>query len=591
MKLNRYLWSFFILFIIGGCENLEETYSDYTGNGTIRYLGKCKDLSVSPGWQRLIVKWTNPVDPAIDKIKVSWTLDGVTRDSLLEKGTTECSIRNLKNGTYEVSVQNVDKAGNCSLPVLDYKRPYTLEHENIISFTRLFDKHFWMKDRLVLFFGEWQKNIETASLNYYSGGELKEQKLDSVFITNNKYYLIPDKIDAETKVVINRSGRLAGCSDLIVFNPYELTRENKIYTPDFKQLLKEKYGQSEITETFEEMGIESINVSIQDRSATKEVKPEEMEQLAEEHSDIIAGQSPTVSMPAFIKNGSDTISTQATGVNEYYLGMKKYNITYGRELTYVDVERKQKVCVIGTYIAKEVFGGDALGKSIQITGTPYEVVGILEEQDDSTENSSDNCVYIPYTLASYTNRTSTVSSYVVYAVDQEKVEEAVLLLEALCDKDIGDSDYYTVTSMKSMADSVTDILDKMELMLIAIAAISLVVAGIGIMNIMLVSVTERTKEIGIRKAIGAGRYTIMLQFLIEAMMLSLMGCFTGVAASWGTLKILSVAASAYSLNFELSIGVVWIAIIFSTVIGVVFGLYPAHKAAKKNPIESLRYTG
>ena len=105
---------------------------------------------------------------------------------------------------------------------------------------------------------------------------------------------------------------------------------------------------SEITETFEEMGIESINVSIQDRSATKEVKPEEMEQLAEEHSDIIAGQSPTVSMPAFIKNGSDTISTQATGVNEYYLGMKKYNITYGRELTYVDVERKQKVCVIPT---------------------------------------------------------------------------------------------------------------------------------------------------------------------------------------------------------------------------------------------------
>lgn len=124
---------------------------------------------------------------------------------------------------------------------------------------------------------------------------------------------------------------------------------------------------SEITDAFEEMGIESINVSIQDRSATKEVKPEEMEQLAEEHSDIIAGQSPTVSMPAFIKNGSDTISTQATGVNEYYLGMKKYNITYGRELTYVDVERKQKVCVIGTYIAKEVFGGDALGKSIQIT--------------------------------------------------------------------------------------------------------------------------------------------------------------------------------------------------------------------------------
>ena len=91
------------------------------------------------------------------------------------------------------------------------------------------------------------------------------------------------------------------------------------------------------------MGIESINVIIKDRSSTKEVKPEEMEQLAEEHSDIIAGQSPTVSMPAFIKNGSDTISTQATGVNEYYLGMKKYNVTYGRELTYVDVSSRPNV--------------------------------------------------------------------------------------------------------------------------------------------------------------------------------------------------------------------------------------------------------
>lgn len=343
---------------------------------------------------------------------------------------------------------------------------------------------------------------------------------------------------------------------------------------------------SEITETFEEMGIESINVSIQDRSATKEVKPEEMEQLAEEHSDIIAGQSPTVSMPAFIKNGSDTISTQATGVNEYYLGMKKYNITYGRELTYVDVERKQKVCVIGTYIAKEVFGGDALGKSIQITGTPYEVVGILEEQDDSTENSSDNCVYIPYTLASYTNRTSTVSSYVVYAVDQEKVEEAVLLLEALCDKDIGDSDYYTVTSMKSMADSVTDILDKMELMLIAIAAISLVVAGIGIMNIMLVSVTERTREIGIRKSLGAKQKDILSQFVIEAGMLSCLGGVIGIIV--GSLLAI-LAGKLLGMDILPTSTSIVVSFTVSAMIGVFFGYMPAKKAAKLNPIDALRY--
>lgn len=111
------------------------------------------------------------------------------------------------------------------------------------------------------------------------------------------------------------------------------------------------------------------------------------------------------------------------------------------------------------------------------------------------------------------------------------------------------------------------------------------------MNIMLVSVTERTREIGIRKAIGAGRFAIMLQFLIEAMMVSLMGCFIGVVLSWGILKVLSVVAAGYELNFTLSMSVVWVAIIFSTVIGIVFGIYPAKKAAKKNPIEALRYIG
>jgi len=250
MKLKRYLWIFFTLSIIGGCESLEDTYSDYAGEGTIRYLGKCKDLSVSPGWQRLIVTWTNHVDPAIDKIKISWTLDGVIRDSLLDKKCTECNIPNLENGTYEVAVYSVDKNGNCSLPVLTYERPYTLNHENVLSFTRIFDKYFYVKNRLALIFNEWQSNVETASLNYYSGGQLKVQKLDSTFITDNKYYLLPDEIDPNTKVTINRSGRLLGCSDLIVFNPYELTREHKTYTPDFKRLIREKYGVSEITETF-----------------------------------------------------------------------------------------------------------------------------------------------------------------------------------------------------------------------------------------------------------------------------------------------------------------------------------------------------
>ncbi len=343
---------------------------------------------------------------------------------------------------------------------------------------------------------------------------------------------------------------------------------------------------SEVTDAFEEMGIESITVSITSRSSTKELPPEDMEALAEENPDVIAGQSPTVSMPAMIKNGNDTIVSSATGINEYYLEMRKLNVAYGRELTYIDVERRQKVCVVGTYIAQEVFGGDALGKTLQITGTPYEVVGIIEEQDDSTESSSDNAVYVPYTLATHTNRSNTISSYVVYATTQETVEEAEALIEALCLKDIGDDDYYTVTSMKSQAESMTEILDKMKLMLIAIAGISLVVAGIGIMNIMLVSVTERTREIGIRKSLGAKQRDILTQFVIEAGMLSCIGGVIGIivgstiAIVAGKLLGMSVMPTADSVIVSFSV---------SAAIGLFFGFMPARKAARLNPIDALRY--
>lgn len=342
----------------------------------------------------------------------------------------------------------------------------------------------------------------------------------------------------------------------------------------------------EVTKAFEEVGIESITVSITDRGSTKELPVEDVEELVENNPDVFEGYSPTVSMPAVIKNGSDTITSSATGVNEYYLGLKDYNVAYGRELTYIDVERRQKVCVIGTYIAQEVFGGDAVGKKIQITGVPYEVVGIIEEQDDSTESSNDNCVYIPYTLASFTTRSAKVNSYVIYASNQEMVEQAKALVETLCEKNIGDDDYYNIVAMKSIADSLTDILDKMEMMLIAIAAISLVVAGIGIMNIMLVSVTERTREIGIRKSLGAKQKDILSQFVIEAGMLSCIGGIIGIiigsllAMAAGKLLGMDVLPTTNSIIVSFTV---------SAAIGVFFGFMPARKAAQLNPIDALRY--
>lgn len=342
----------------------------------------------------------------------------------------------------------------------------------------------------------------------------------------------------------------------------------------------------EITDAFEEIGIESITVSITDRGATKELPVDDVAELIESNPDVFSGYSPTVSMPAYIKNGNDSLMSKATGVNEYYIGMKKQNIAYGRELTYIDVEKRQKVCVIGTYIAQECFGGDALGKTLRITGIPYEVVGIVEEQDDSTQNSSDNFIYVPYTVAMHTTMSSKVSSYVVYALTQETVETAVNMLEALCDKDIGDDDYYNVTSMKSFTDSMTDILDKMEMMLVAIAGISLVVAGIGIMNIMLVSVTERTREIGIRKSLGAKQKSILLQFVMEAGMLSCIGGIIGIIAgsslAMGAGKLLGMSVLPTPTA-------VVVAFTVSAAIGIFFGYMPAKKAAQLNPIDALRY--
>lgn len=247
MKLIEYFCILVILSAFTGCESLEDTYSDYAGDGTMRYIAKCRDLEVTPGWGRLIVTWTNHVDPVIANIKVSWTLDGVTRDTVLEQGATNCNITHLENASYEIAVRNMDKYGNCSLPVTGRERPYTSAHENVLSFTRLVNRHFFLNNRLVLVFGEWQSNIESACLKYSSRGELKELELDSAFITENPYFLVPDPVDAGVAPVVERSGWIKGCPDLIVFEPYRLMPD-KIYSPGFKRLLRRKYGRDEITD-------------------------------------------------------------------------------------------------------------------------------------------------------------------------------------------------------------------------------------------------------------------------------------------------------------------------------------------------------
>lgn len=344
----------------------------------------------------------------------------------------------------------------------------------------------------------------------------------------------------------------------------------------------------QMTGMFEEMGTTTISANIMSRATTKVVKPDEMFELAEENPDLISAVSPSVSVNATLKAGSgdDSITASATGVAETYLDMKQLEMQSGRFIQYIDVEENEKVCVLGTYIANEMFGGRAVGQMLKINGQPFKVVGVLTEQEDSTSDSTDNCMYIPYTTACKMNGTSIISTYVVTATSEDVVTDAVTKIKELFLKKIGDEDYYNVTSMLSMIEKMTTMLDSMETVLVAIAGISLLVGGIGIMNIMLVSVTERTREIGIRKSLGARYKHIMSQFVIEAGVVSCIGGIFGIIL--GSLTAI-FAGKLLDMEVVPSVASIVVAFTVSAGIGVAFGFLPARKAAALNPIDALKY--
>lgn len=299
------------------------------------------------------------------------------------------------------------------------------------------------------------------------------------------------------------------------------------------------------------------------------------------------------SVTADYSDNSETASVY--GVTGGYMDINGLTLGSGRFIKNPDVDNHTNVAVISADLAEDVVGYiNATGESIQLNGTKFLIIGVLEAEETSSETYSNYELYIPFTsLVRLVDSVPTnITSFCVSSESDESLDAAENKIESvLMERFENDDEAFSIMNQSEIMEALGDVTNILSLLLGGIAAISLLVGGIGIMNIMLVSVTERTREIGIRKAIGAGRFAIMLQFLIEAMMVSLMGCFIGVVLSWGILKILSVVAAGYELNFTLSISVVWVAIIFSTVIGIVFGIYPAKKAAKKNPIEALRYIG
>lgn len=286
------------------------------------------------------------------------------------------------------------------------------------------------------------------------------------------------------------------------------------------------------------------------------------------------------------------------GTTPAYTDIQSLKLLLGRFLKTADVGSHTSVCVLNEAAAQELVGyTDCLDEEISLNGRKLRVVGILEDDESSLTSvfGSDTLVaYVPYStlVRMSTTVSSDLEQFYVSAAEGHTVEEAEQTMERLLLKRFGqDDDAFSVRSQDALEDAMSGVTSTLTLLLGGIAGISLIVGGIGIMNIMLVSVTERTREIGIRKAIGATRRAILTQFLIEAVVLCMMGCLIGILLSWLILLCISIVVSSLNMSFHMNGGVVALAVVFCLAIGILFGLYPANKAAKMKPIDALHYGG
>lgn len=345
---------------------------------------------------------------------------------------------------------------------------------------------------------------------------------------------------------------------------------------------------SYMTDSFSSMGTNQITVNMINLSS-RSVSDEEIYEFYSEQGEVFDEISPMVSISGTIKHGNDSMtSTSITGVSEAYLSIKGWELQYGRNLQYGDMTGRHKVCVIGTYVADELYGSaeNAYGETLKINGYAFTIVGVAAQQEDEMEEGgTDDFVWMPYTRAVKMARNSNINNYVFTVSDLSQATAAKSQIESFLYERFKDEDLYTVTAMSEMLDELNSMIAMVSAGLGGIAGISLLVAGVGVMNIMLVSVTERTREIGIRKALGARKSVIMQQFVIEAAVTSSLGGIIGiilgsvVTSAVGKLAELSATPTpaAVLVSFGVSVG-----------IGLLFGYMPANRAAGLNPIDALR---
>lgn len=342
----------------------------------------------------------------------------------------------------------------------------------------------------------------------------------------------------------------------------------------------------QVTDSIESMGTNLISVTISGRGLKITISYDEAIEL--EKKSGITSVSPVNSGQATVKYSTKTMDVILEGVDGNYQNVRNHNAEEGRFITPIDVEYRQKIVLLGSEVASELFSkANPIGETIQVNGTNFKVIGVLEEKGSSIGGSSDDKILIPISTAQRFLKSPGVRSIYIQADSSDVVNNVQSEVEAYLSKKFDDDeDAYRVLNQTEMLSTISEVTASMTLMLGGIAAISLIVGGIGIMNIMIVSVTERTREIGIRKSIGAKRKDILVQFLLESSVLSGVGGLIGVLVGIGSSELLTKFAG---VNTKVDPVILIISFSFSIVVGMFFGIYPANKASMLKPVDALRF--